>query len=210
MPAALFKEEYRASNALSVLVVDDDADVREYLQDFLQGEGFRVETIGNPLLVVDRIRDEVFHLVVLDLMMPKLSGLELLSKIRDVDSDIAVIILTGFPSLETATSSIQHDIVAYIQKPFVAQDFRSAIARVARRKGIAMNREEELVLSIGQQVRELRRVKGLTLRQVARRTNLSVSLISQVERAEAACSIATLYKLAVALEVTVEYLIEGF
>src|SRR6202044_352749 len=80
---------------LSVLVVDDDPDVLEYLQDFLVAEGFEGAALGEPPHVGDRIRDEVFHLVVLDLMMPKLSGLDLLGQIRAVDNDIAIIILTG-------------------------------------------------------------------------------------------------------------------
>lgn len=204
------REESRAISGLSVLVVDDDLDIREYLQDFLQSEGYRVETLGDPCAAIDRMREEVFHLLVLDLMMPKLSGLELLAQVRAVDSDIAVIVLTGFPSLETATSSIQHEIVAYIQKPFVAAEFREAVARVARRKGLLHSREAELLNRIGQIVRELRRTKGLTLRQLARRTNLSISLLSQVERAESACSVSTLFKVATALDITMQSLIEGF
>lgn len=211
MSAALHsKEELRLAGGLSVLVVDDDLDIREYLQDFLQSEGYRVETLGDPSAAIDRLREEVFHLLVLDLMMPKLSGLELLAQVRAVDSDIAVIVLTGFPSLETATSSIQHEIAAYIQKPFVASEFREAVARVARRKGLLHSREEELLNKIGHIVRELRRTKGLTLRQLARRTNLSISLLSQVERAESACSVSTLYKVATALDITMQSLIEGF
>src|SRR6187455_3829860 len=106
----------RTASKLSVLVVDDDQDIREYLQDFLTGEGFEVTTLADPTLAVERIRDEVFHLVVLDLMMPKVSGLDLLAQIRGVDDDIAVIILTGYPTLETASASIAHDVSAYIHK----------------------------------------------------------------------------------------------
>ncbi len=211
MSAALsIKDEPRQASNLSVLVVDDDLDIREYLQDFLQAEGYRVETLGDPTAALDRMRDEVFHLLVLDLMMPKISGLELLAQVRAVDSDIAVIVLTGFPSLETATSSIQHDIAAYIQKPFVAAEFREAVARVARRKGLAQSREEELLSHIGTMVRDLRRSKGLTLRQLARRTNLSISLLSQVERSESSCSVWTLYKVATALDITLQSLLDGF
>src|SRR5678815_2814279 len=111
-------QSLRTSAKLSVLVIDDDPDILEYLQDFLGAEGFEVTTLADPSLAVERIRDEVFHLVVLDLMMPKVSGLDLLAQIRAVDDDIAVIILTGHPSLDTATASIQHEVSAYIHKPF--------------------------------------------------------------------------------------------
>jgi two-component system, OmpR family, response regulator len=100
----------RTSSKLSVLVVDDDPDILEYLQDFLGAEGFEVTTLADPAIAIERVRDEVYHLVVLDLMMPKLSGLDVLAQIRAVDDDIAIIILTGHPSLDTATASIQHDV----------------------------------------------------------------------------------------------------
>jgi DNA-binding NtrC family response regulator len=174
----------KTSSKLSVLVIDDDPDILEYLQDFLGAEGFEVTTLSEPTLAVERIRDEVFHLVVLDLMMPKVSGLDLLAQIRAVDDDIAVIILTGYPTLDTATASIQHEVSAYIHKPFTPAEFRDVIARIAKKKGLVLRREDELHAAIGRQIRDLRKARGLTLKQMARRTNISVSLLSQIERAE--------------------------
>jgi DNA-binding NtrC family response regulator len=195
---------------LSVLVVDDDPDILEYLQDFLQAEGFEVSCISDPSLAVERIRDEVYHLVVLDLMMPKLSGLDLLQQIRAVDDDIAVIILTGHPSLDTATASIQHDVSAYIHKPFTPAEFRDVIARIAKKKGLVLRREDELHAAIGRQIRDLRKARGLTLKQMARRTNLSVSLLSQIERAESSASVSSLFKVATALDVRLTDLFGGY
>jgi two-component system, OmpR family, response regulator len=92
------------------LVVDDDPDVCEYLHDFLASEGYSVTVLNDPTRTLDQMRESEFHVVVLDLMMPKLSGIDLLGQIRENDDDIAIIILTGYPSLETATSSIEHDV----------------------------------------------------------------------------------------------------
>ena len=200
----------RTSSKLSVLVVDDDPDVLEYLQDFLKGEGFEVTTLADPSQVVDRIRDEVFHLVVLDLMMPKVSGMDLLAQIRAVDDDIAVIILTGYPSLDSATASIQHEVSAYIHKPFTPAEFRDVIARIAKKKGLVLRREDELHAAIGRQIRDLRKARGLTLKQMARRTNLSVSLLSQIERAESSASVSSLFKVATALDVRLTDLFGGY
>ena len=200
----------RTASKLSVLVVDDEQDIREYLQDFLSAEGFEVTTLADPTLAVERIRDEVFHLVVLDLMMPKVSGLDLLAQIRAVDDDIAVIILTGHPSLETASASIQHEVSAYIHKPFTAQEFRDIIARIAKKKGLVLRREDELHATIGRQIRDLRKARGLTLKQMARRTNLSVSLLSQIERAESSASVSSLFKVATALDVKITELFGTF
>jgi len=200
----------RTASKLSVLVVDDDPDVREYLHDFLAAEGFDVTPLADPTQAVERIRDEVFHLVVLDLMMPKLSGLDLLAQIRAVDDDIAVIILTGYPSLETASASIQHDVSAYIHKPFTPAEFRDVIARIAKKKGLVLRREDELHAAIGRQIRDLRKARGLTLKQMARRTSLSVSLLSQIERAESSASVSSLFKVATALDVRLTDLFGGY
>ena len=195
---------------LSVLVIDDDTDICEYLRDFLSQEGFEVTALSDPTMAVERIRDEVFHLVVLDLMMPKLSGLDLLAQIRAADDDIAVIILTGYPSLETASASIQHEVSAYIHKPGSPAEFRDVIARIARRKGLVLRREDELHAAIGRQIRNLRTARGLTLKQMSRRTNLSVSLLSQIERAESSASVSSLFKVATALDVRLTDLFDGF
>ncbi len=193
-----------------MLVVDDDQDIREYLQDFLLAEGFEVTTLADPTQAVERIRDEVFHVVVLDLMMPKLSGLDLLAQIRAVDDDIAVIIFTGFPSLETASASIEHEVSAYIHKPSKPEELRDVISRIAKRKGLVLRREDELHAAIGRQIRDLRKARGLTLKQMARRTNLSVSLLSQIERAESSASVSSLFKVATALDVPLTDLFGGY
>jgi DNA-binding NtrC family response regulator len=200
----------KTSAKLSVLVIDDDPDILEYLQDFLSAEGFEVTTLSDPSLAVDRLREEVFHLVVLDLMMPKLSGLDLLAQIRSVDDDLAVIILTGHPSLDTATASIQHEVSAYIHKPFTPAEFRDVIVRIAKKKGLVLRREDELHAAIGRQIRDLRKARGLTLKQMARRTNLSVSLLSQIERAESSASVSSLFKVATALDVRLTDLFGGY
>ncbi len=188
---------------LSILVVDDDLDVCEYLKDFLSGEGFAVEVVSDPTKVIGALKDNEFHIAIVDLMMPKLNGIDLIGKIREHDDDIALIILTGFPSLETATSSIEHEVSAYIQKPFSVKDFRQTISRIAKRKGLLLRDEDELHATIGRSIRELRKSKGLTLKQMSRRTHLSVSLLSQIERAESSASVSSLFKVAAALDVRI-------
>jgi DNA-binding NtrC family response regulator len=195
---------------LSILVVDDDPDVCEYLQDFLSSEGYSVTVLNDPTRTLDRMKEEEFHVVVLDLMMPKLSGIDLLGQIRAADDDIAIIILTGYPSLETATSSIEHDVSAYIRKPFSLEEFRDAIGRIAKKKGLILRREDELHATIGRQIRELRKARGLTLKQMSRRTKLSVSLLSQIERAESSASVSSLFKVATALDVKITELFGSF
>jgi len=186
--------------AVKILIVDDDRAICDYMQTLLERDGYEVKTVLDPLVVEDEVRAGGYHLIILDLMMPKLDGLELLKRIRKVDNDIAVVIFTGFPNLESAVASMKLDAVDYIKKPFNVDEFREVLDRVMRKKGLARTPEEKLHKVIGDTIRNLRKEKDLTLKQMSRRTNLSVSLLSQIERAESSASISSLYKIASALE----------
>ena len=202
--------ERAPSSALSVLVIDDDKDVCQYLEDFLTSDGYRVRCIHDPEVAVETLKGGELHVCILDLMLPKLSGIDLLGQIRKVDDDVAVIILTGYPSLETAAASIAHEVSAYIKKPFAIDEFREVFERIARKKGLVLRREDELHQTIGRNIRELRKDRGLTLKQMARRTKLSVSLLSQIERAESSASVSSLFKVATALDVPITDLFGDF
>jgi transcriptional regulator with XRE-family HTH domain len=89
-------------------------------------------------------------------------------------------------------------------------EFREVLARVMRKKGLARTPEEQLHRAIGDTIRNRRKEKNLTLKQMSRRTGLSVSLLSQIERAESSASISSLYKVAIALESRIQDLFGKF
>jgi two-component system OmpR family response regulator len=186
--------------AVRVLVVDDDRAICDYMETFLTKDGFEVKTLNDPSSAPEEVKVGGYHLVVLDLMMPKMDGLQVLERIRKVDNDVAVVIFTGYPSLETAVQSMKLDAVDYLKKPFNPEEFRVVVDRVMRKKGLLRTPEENLHRVIGETIRTLRKDRNLTLKQMARRTSLSVSLLSQIERAESSASISSLYKIAVALD----------
>ncbi|HMR10345.1 MAG TPA: response regulator [Polyangiaceae bacterium] len=190
--------------AVRILIVDDDKAICEYMQTLLEKDGFDVKTQSDPTVVEDEVRRGSFHVVILDLMMPKLDGIEVLKRIRTFDSDLAVIIFTAHPNLDTAVASMKLDAVDYIKKPFNVDEFREVIARVMKKKGLARTPEEQLHKIIGDTIRSMRKAKELTLKQMSRRTGLSISLLSQIERAESSPSISSLYKIAVALETKIQ------
>jgi len=185
---------------LRILIVDDDPAICEYMETFLTQDGYEVRTLSDPSSVVDEVKAGGYHLVILDLMMPKLHGIEVLKRIRKVDTDVAIVIFTGYPSLETAVESMKLDAIDYIKKPFSIDEFREVIQRVIRKKGLIRNPEERLHKVIGETIRGLRKTRDLTLKQMSRRTGLSVSLLSQIERAESSASISSLYKISAALD----------
>lgn len=194
----------KALPPVRVLVVDDDQAILEFMETFLTKDGFEVTTLGSSKDAPEEVKGGGYHLVVLDLMMPGLGGVEVLEQIRRVDSDVAVVIFTGYPSLDTAVQSMKLDAVDYLKKPFNPDEFREVLDRVMRKKGLLRTPEENLHRVIGETIRGLRKDRALTLKQMARRTGLSVSLLSQIERAESSASISSLYKIATALDVRIQ------
>jgi two-component system OmpR family response regulator len=194
----------KAVSPMRVLVVDDDREICDYMETFLSKDGLEVKTLSDPDKVADEVKNGGYHMVVLDLMMPKVDGVEVLQRIRKVDSDVAVVIFTGHPTLESAVQSMKLDAVDYLKKPFDPDEFREVLDRVMRKKGLMRSPEENLHRVIGETVRNLRKEANLTLKQMARRTGLSVSLLSQIERAESSASISSLYKIASALDVRIQ------
>ena len=186
--------------SVRILIVDDDKAICDYMQTLLEKDGFIVKTLSDPLLVEDEVRAGDYHVMILDLMMPKLDGIEVLKRVRAVDSDIAVVIFTAHPNLDSAVASMKLDAVDYLKKPFNVDEFRDVLARVMKKKGLARTPEEQLHKIIGDTIRTMRKEKELTLKQMSRRTGLSISLLSQIERAESSPSISSLYKIAIALD----------
>ena len=200
----------KALPPVRVLVVDDDQAILEFMETFLTKDGFQVTTLADPKDAPEEVKDGGYHLVVLDLMMPGMGGVDVLEAIRRVDSDVAVVIFTGYPSLETAVQSMKLDAVDYLKKPFNPDEFRAVVERVMRKKGLSRSPEEDLQRAVGESIRRMRKDRDLTLKQMARRTGLSVSLLSQIERAESSASISSLYKIATALDVKVGELFGGY
>ena len=198
-------------NRLRVLIIDDEPSVCEFIQELLTPDGCEVVALNDPKEGLEKLKaQEKFHILILDLRMPGIHGIELLGQIRKFNKDIAAIILTAHPSLESATDAINLDVSAYMQKPFSGDEMRETIARVARKKGIVVRREDELHITIGQRIREERRKKQLTLKQMHKRAGLSVSLLSQIERAESSASVSSLFKIANALDVRISELFGDF
>ena len=200
----------KSSPNVRVLVVDDDASIGEYVRTLLGNDGFEVTVVSDPAKAEGVLRSESPHLVILDLMMPGMHGLDVLERLRKIDSDVAVVIFTGYPSLETAVGAMKLDAVDYLKKPFEPEELRATVDRVLKKKGLLRSPEEMLHKHIGETIRGLRKDRNLTLKQTARRTGLSVSLLSQIERAESSASIGSLYKIAVALDVRVADLFGDF
>jgi DNA-binding response OmpR family regulator len=113
-------------DAWPILVVDDEVAVNNNIRKILNKKGFQVDQAVSKDEALERIETGTYRLVLLDLKIPGVKGLELLSAIRDKQPDAKVIIITGYASIDTAVESARMGAVAYLPKPFTPAEIRNA------------------------------------------------------------------------------------
>jgi DNA-binding NtrC family response regulator len=122
-----------ASSAGAVLIIDDEAEIRESLQTLLELEGFEVETAGTGEEGLARIGEHPFDLILLDLALPGSDGMEILSEIRAHDLHLPVIMITAYGTVENAVRAMQSGAANFVQKPWdnekLLADVRAAVGR---------------------------------------------------------------------------------
>jgi len=113
----------------SVLVVDDELSIREACKKILLREGLHVEVVCDGLEAKQIIEKKLFDLVLVDLKLPHLSGEELLHWLRHTYPDIVPVVITGYPSFDSAVSAVKEGAYDYIPKPFTAGELRRIVRR---------------------------------------------------------------------------------
>ena len=118
---------------IKILVVDDEASIREMIKKGLsQMGGFNVETAQNGAEAIEKIEKEVFDLVLTDLKMPEMDGLELLKNIKGTRPEVMVILMTAYGSIETAVEAMKMGADDYITKPFNIDHLLLRISKVQK------------------------------------------------------------------------------
>ncbi len=102
----------------TILVIDDEEGLRTLLFSELKNAGFSVETACDGLDALQKIKPGKFQLVITDMNMPHLNGLEAIRKIREIDPDVEIIMMTGYATVETAVTAMKEGAYDFIQKPF--------------------------------------------------------------------------------------------
>jgi len=193
---------------LNVLVIDQDEASNIDLKDFLTQEGYQAHALNDPAACIEEIKRGRFQLVMLDVSPPVDPKIDLLEKIRSADSDICVVTMTAMPTVDVAVRVMKQAAFDYVQKPLAMEEIRAVIRAAIREKGLLVDLESRLNQQVGGRLRERRKAEQLTLKQLANRTGLSVSLISQIELGKSAASMSTLHKLSTALQVRMTYFFE--
>lgn len=135
--AAMFGGE--TSNGL-VLVVDDEPDVRKVVRMTLEKAGYDVIEAEDGEKAMEAIRKDenplLLDVVIMDIRMPKVNGVEAISFFQQQFPRVPIIVLTGFPDVEMATSFLQRGIVDYLVKPVEAEKLKAAVAKAMEQREI--------------------------------------------------------------------------
>lgn len=121
------KEKYRTTRR--VLVADDEAPVRELLKRIFAASEYEIESVPDGLAAVARLRTTPFDLVVTDLRMPGMGGIELAREAKRLWPAIKVVVITGFPSQSSAIDAVNIGVDGYLTKPFSSLDLLAAAAK---------------------------------------------------------------------------------
>ncbi len=121
------------TGAQNLLIVDDEQHVRESLSRWFEEDGYRVSTAASGKEALARLGRERFDVVISDIKMPGMDGLELLQRIREVDSDVAVILVTAYASVATAVRALKEGAYDYLVKPFDPEELTRVVEKACEK-----------------------------------------------------------------------------
>jgi two-component system response regulator PilR (NtrC family) len=119
-----------------ILVVDDDQGMREFMEIMLTQEGYDVTAADNPVKAINLCRKTVFDLVITDLKMPKIDGIEFLKTIKDHRPETIVILITAYASGETAVNAMKEGAYDYVEKGGSIEELKKIVRQALLKKGL--------------------------------------------------------------------------
>ena len=122
-----------------ILVADDDAVIREGLRRILTAEGYEVETASNGRAALERLEQKRFKLLVTDLKMPGMSGLEVLQTLRKCQPELPVILITGYAAIDNAVEAMKNGATDYISKPFANEEIVSKVKNAMESRAVLID-----------------------------------------------------------------------
>ena len=191
---------YRAGE-VRVLILDDDPSVCNLMHAALAPNGFKIDVVSDPSEMESVLRGGPYHVVILDYVIPGLQPGQMLDWLREFQPDASVIVVTAYPSVDSALNCLRARTYDYLTKPFQIAQLQRTVVRCLESKGLLRVSEDALKESLGAAIRERRKALGLTLAQMAQRTGVSLGYLSQIELGKNSASIETLYRISLGLGV---------
>ena len=122
--------------AHSVLVVDDERGVRTYCSDLLRRAGYAVEAADSGAAALALRGEREFDVVLADINMPKMDGIELCQRLRQLDPEQIVVLITGYPSIDSAVQGMKEGARDYVTKPFTPDELRLVLKRALKERDL--------------------------------------------------------------------------
>jgi DNA-binding response OmpR family regulator/mannose-6-phosphate isomerase-like protein (cupin superfamily) len=180
----------------NILIVDDDQDLSEFMVELLVKEGYKVSAVTNINDALYRLKNDIFDIVLLDLKLHDRDGVAAISEINEVSHHSKIIIITGYPSVESAISTMKDGAIDYLKKPFKNEELLNII-----RNNINLEVKNNILSKLGEKIKAIRKGKGIKIKQLSARSGLTESSISMIENAKISPSMTTIHKIAVALSI---------
>lgn len=191
--------DFQASGEIRILILDDDASVCTFIRTLLGNEGFMIDTLSDPSQVEGWLKGQSYHLIIMDYILPGLNAEQIFAWVRDHQPEASVIVVTAYPSVESALSCLRARTYDYLTKPFQPDQMRNLVVRCLESKGLLRMTEEALRETLGAVIRDRRKALKMTLQQMSNRTGVSLGYLSQIELGKNSASIETLYRICLAL-----------
>ena len=192
--------ELQSSGDIRILILDDDPHTCAVIQAALSNRDFVFEVVSDPMLVESALAGpNSYHLIVLDYVLPGLEAEQVFGWIRDRQPDANIVVVTGYPSVDSAINCLRAKTCDYLTKPFQVDQLREIVFRCLESKGLLRMTEDALKEALGAAIRERRKALNLTLANMSDRTGVSLGYLSQIELGKNSASIETLYRVCLAL-----------
>lgn len=139
-----------------ILIIDDDENIRKVIQTILEDEGYHVETAETAMKGIEKTEVSIFNLALIDVRLPDMEGIELLTKLHDTKPKMRKIIVTGYPTLQNAISAVNEGADAYVLKPFDVEKMLVTIKEQLQKQAEEKEYSEEKIAEfIETRVKEL-------------------------------------------------------
>ncbi len=186
--------------ALRIVVLDDDADFLEYIETTLANEGHDVAVFSKPEQLYARLDEDLPDILLLDMKMGRVGGEDVLIQVRERWEKLVVVVITGYPSLDSMRQTFKQDTFDYLAKPFSIEELRATLRQAAERFGLGARPQDRLRMELGRLIRMARTERSWTLKDLSEASGVSVSQLSSIERAAHLPSLESMLAIASALD----------